>query len=120
MNADLLNRVLPPLPERLDADGWAEVNDVLDAATEWAAVRLPLEAFARIGTLARPAGGLPSAAYTRHVAARVMPTDPRWRALMRAFDTLADFHGYVRLANGGLLEPADILPLPEKYRTEAA
>lgn len=101
MNAELMSRVFPPLPERLTKDDWQDISDVLDAAAEWDAGRLPLEVFAHTGTMARPAGGLPSAAYTRHVAVRVTsPDDPRWRSLMRALDALADFAGYIKTQHG--------------------
>lgn len=120
MNADLLARVLPPLPDRMTPDDWAEVGDVLDAAHAWDTGGLPLEAFARIGTMLSPATGRASAGYTRHVAARVTrPDDPRRAALRRAFDALLDVQGLV-ITTTGVYDKADIVNIPVVYRRHAA
>lgn len=119
MNADVLDRAFPALPDRLTAEDWTDVADVLDAAAEWNAGRLPLEAFAKVGTMLSPFTGRPSAQYTRYVAARVTIADkPRLAPLLRALDALVRFNGYVILASG-VYEPTEIADIPIKFRRAA-
>lgn len=101
MNADVIDRAFPPLPDRLSKDDWQDVADVLDAAAEWSAGRLPLESFAAVGTMLSPFTGRPSAQYTRYVAARVTIADKaRLAPLLRALDHLLLFQGQTITSHG--------------------
>ncbi|MDQ3222113.1 MAG: hypothetical protein M3Q75_01350 [Gemmatimonadota bacterium] len=72
-------------PEELDS-----MNDILDAAAEWAAGRLPLNAAAQVGTILTHQGH-PSRAYSRHVASlwAWRAKDSRWKSLNRMVNVLA-------------------------------
>ena len=119
MNADLISRAFPALPDRLSPEDWQDVADVLDAAAEWDAGRLPLESFARIGTIANPATGRSSPGYTRHVAVRVTHRDdPRRAPLLRVFDALLRFEGWI-VTDNGVFAPADIIDIPVVVRRAA-
>lgn len=98
----------------------AEIADCLDAAAEWAAARLPLEVFARVGTTRLPRTGKPSAAYTRYLATIATPaTDPRRADLLRAIDALLDLQGY-RRTNHGVFDADDLHGMTIRYRKDAA
>lgn len=72
-------------PEELDS-----IQDCLDAAVEWDAGRLPLNAAAQVGTILTHQGH-PSRAYSRHVASlwAWRAKDSRWPALNRMVNVLA-------------------------------
>lgn len=81
------DRVLTP--DEQDA-----VADVLDAAAEWRAGRLPWQEAASIGTYHNPSR-------TRFLAITTTPkTDPRWHDLMALIDVLIDAEGFVRCTQG--------------------
>lgn len=72
-----------PLP----FDQQMEVEDVLDAAAEWQAGRLPTTEAAKIGGISTPG-------YTRFKAITTTPvTDPRWSALHALVSHLDDLSG---------------------------
>lgn len=76
-------------PDEQDA-----VSDVLDAAAEWRAGRLPWTVAADIGTYHGPAR-------TRFLAITTTPkTDKRWHDLMALLNVLTDAAGYVRTRQG--------------------
>lgn len=76
-------------PDEQDA-----VADVLDAAHEWRAGRLPWQAAANIGTYHNPER-------TRFLAITTTPkTDSRWHDLMALLNVLVDMSGFVRTRQG--------------------
>jgi len=85
----------------LSAEERVVVDDVLDAAAEWRAGRLPLEAFAAIGRLPHwdsRGRRVEGAGYARFVALLMAePSDQRRAALIAAIDALvrADTHAVV-------------------------
>ena len=77
-------------PDEQDA-----VADVLDAAHEWQAGRMPWQVAASIGAWHD------SPSRTRFLAITTTPsTDPRWHALKALLDVLVDASGYVRCRQG--------------------
>ena len=90
-----------------DADK-VEFDDVLDAATEFCAHRLPIHEFARIGGIASQATGRPSPGYTRFLALMTAPpTDPRRAALRQAINAVLVFQGLV-VTTAGVWTPEDL------------
>ena len=95
MVAQALASLMPDGGRRqLTSDEREVIEDVLDAASEWQAGRLPWEAAAQVGTLLR--GSRPSAGYSRFVAAHVTPrSDPRRAALEALQDHLDRMRGLI-------------------------
>ncbi len=98
--ADLTIRLLPGKGTRsLTRDEAASVEDILDAATEWQAGRLPLGELARIGSLAY--GTRPSPGYSRFVAVYTTSRrDPRRAALQAAIEEMVRREGWVSTGQG--------------------
>jgi hypothetical protein len=94
--AEALASLLPDEGKRpLSADEVQACDDILEAAAEWRAGRLPLWEFERVGAL--PAwepdgrGRFESVGYGRFLALlTVAKNDPRREALMAAIDALVD------------------------------
>lgn len=77
------------------------IEDVLDAATEVAAGRLPFYEAARIG-------GIQSPAYTRMLATVTTPkSDPRWHDLMALLDVLITSQGY-KICRHGIFTETEV------------
>lgn len=92
--ADALSRWTADRYERLGDDEKLQIDDVLEAAGEWSAKRLPIHEFSKIGGIL--SNGKPSAGYTRMLAFVTTPrTDPRWDDLRRAINALLVFQGFV-------------------------
>lgn len=91
-----------------------EIEGVLDAASDCALGLLPLEAFAKVGTMLTPLGRV-SAAYTRHVAVVATPAaDPRRKALLRAIDDLLRLSG-LRFTNFGCFDCDELSNVTIRY-----
>ena len=88
MTDALIRAVAHTLPRtpRTDPDIAADCEDILDAAAEWLAGTLPLDALMRLGTI-EDHHGRPSPRYSRWVAmCTAERSDPRRRALLAALD----------------------------------
>lgn len=110
--ADAIDRIAGDRHRRLSDADKLDVDDVLEAALAWQNGTLPLEAFARVGTLDSPATGRVSPDYTRCVAMLSTPiSDPRRAALRRAVGALLAFQGFV-LTTHGIFAPAEIPNVP--------
>lgn len=84
----------------------AEINDVLDAAAEWAAGRLPWQTAAQVGTIL--SDGRPSAGYSRFLARfTCSPSDPRRRHLIALQDYLDAAQG-LQITDKGTLTQRDL------------
>ncbi len=83
-------------PRTLDIDEAAAVEDVLSAAAEWDAGRLPLN-------IALEQGGELSPHRARGMAFRFARHDPRIPALERLSEAMSTDNGKVRMPNGGML-----------------
>lgn len=82
MSFSIFASLAPDLPRTLDPWEEQDMTDVLDAATEWDAGRLPLSEFAKIGMIRD------SPAYTRYLTV-LRTSDPARRSvLLRAIDAL--------------------------------
>lgn len=93
-------------------DDKGSIEDVLDAAVECDEGRLPLHAFAQLGTVQPVWRVTPSAGYTRMLAMLVgRNDDPRRAALRRCLDRLLIEQGYV-LTKHGLFAPDEIPGVP--------
>lgn len=107
------------LPSFLLPSDWQDIETVLTAAGEWAAGRLPIEAFAREGTIPVTPGGTGSPGYTRYCAVCLAKGDPRHGDLLRAIDELIRFQGY-RMTNHGIFSSDDLHGMTIHYRRDAA
>jgi hypothetical protein len=117
--AESIERIAGVRYDRLTDEDKTECDYVLEAAGEWAAGTLPLEVFAKVGTIQSPFTGRESAGYSRYVALLSVPvTDPRRDALRRAIDGLLRFQGFVITAQG-MFEPSEIPDVPIVYRRAA-
>lgn len=116
---EVLAVVASKFDENLTPVDRLDVNDVLDAALEWQAGRLPLEVFVKIGGCYSPVGTDPSPGYTRYLAmTATVPSDPRRVALRQAVDAILRYQGFV-LTTAGMFSPADIPDIPIMYRRSA-
>lgn len=96
--------------ERMTDEDKASVEDVLDAALECDEGRMPLYAFAQLGTVQPVWRVTPSASYTRMLAMMTSRhDDPRRRALRRCLDRLLIEQGNI-LTTHGLFVPGDLPP----------
>lgn len=95
-----ISHLLPRSGTRdLTPDEQLEVNDCLDAASEWAAHRLPWQEAARVGTIL--CHGRPSAPYTRFIATVLTsPRDPRRQCLADLIDHLLAVQGLTKTPHG--------------------
>lgn len=84
-------------PRTLDIDEAQAVEDVLSAAQEWDAGRLPLK-------IALMQGGELSPHRARGLAFRFARHDPRIPALERLSDAMSRDAGKVAIANGGMIQ----------------
>jgi len=110
--AEVIDRIAGTRYDRLDIEERQDVDDVLEAALAWSDGGLPIHEFARVGTIPRPAGGLPSAGYTRSVAMLSTPiSDPRRMALRRAIDTLLRFQG-LEITRHGVFDKGEVVNVP--------
>lgn len=116
MVAEAFRDLLPDGGRReLTPDEIAEVEDVLDASAEWRAGRLPWQAAANIGTIAR--GSRPSSSYARFVALNnVSRTDPRRDDLLALMDHLDRAQG-LTITDGGTMTQRDITDLRASAET---
>lgn len=90
----------------LTPDETAEANDVLDAAAEWAAGRMPWEVAAQVGTIEN--NGRPSPSSTRFIATvLVSPLDPRRPHLKALIDHLLVMQG-LTVTEGGIYTQRDL------------
>jgi hypothetical protein len=106
------------LPENgkraLTPDEQLDVNDVLDAAQDWQAGKLPWEAAANVGTIL--CEGRPSSGYSRFIALLLTPkTDPRRRGL-EALGRHLDTQQGLRVTPRGTFSQRDINELHESER----
>lgn len=95
------------MPKRV-LDPWElqDLRDVIEAAAEWAAGRLPLGEFARIGHIEWQ--GRPSAAYTRYLAlTTVGPHSAAGQLLRRAIEALVAADRRIRITAMGIVPLAD-------------
>lgn len=87
------------LPDRYSESDKQAINDVLDAATEWAEGRMPFSVAASIGTIER--NGKPSPAFARLLATVLTsPRDPRRRHLDDLIDYLLAVQGLTKTPHG--------------------
>ena len=100
--ADAITQLVITRP--LTDDDRATIQDILDAASEWNAGRLPFYAFMRAGTLLgydRNNRRYESAGYARAVAlVTTAPSDPRRACLLRAIEELCRLQDVVRTRHG--------------------
>ncbi len=97
---DAVRHLLPGKGRReLSPDEVADVEDILDAAAEWQAGRLPLGELMRIGSLTH--GTRPSPGYSRFTALyTTSKSDTRRAALMAAIEELIRRDGWVSTGQG--------------------
>ncbi len=97
---NLATHLLPGKGTRpLTCDEAAVVEDVLDAASEWQAGRLPLGELMRIGSLTH--GTRPSPGYSRFTALyTTSKSDTRRAALMAAIEEMVRREGWVSTGQG--------------------
>jgi hypothetical protein len=87
------------LLERMTFDDHMTVDEVLDAAVEWEAGRLPTAQAAIVGTIER--NGQPSAPYSRFIAIATTPKeDKRWQSLYNLVTHLDQLQGAVHTRQG--------------------
>ncbi len=112
MVAEYATTFLPDSGKRaLNPDEAADVNDVLDAAQDWDAGKLPWQAAANVGTIL--CNGRPSSGYSRFIAFLLTPkTDPRRRCL-DALGTHLDTQQGLRVTPRGTFSQRDINELHE-------
>ncbi len=97
---EILDRMADTRHQTLTDDDKAEIEDVLDAAQDYAGGRLPANAFAAIGGMLGPRNGRPCPEYTRFVALQSTPlNDPRRADLLRAIDDVLRLQGLVILSS---------------------
>jgi hypothetical protein len=104
----LIRAVAHTLPRnpRTDPDIAADCADILDAAAEWMAGTLPLDALMRLGTI-EDHHGRPSPRYSRWVAmCTAERSDPRRRALLAALDRVVA--AQVIVTRQGVLTPDEM------------
>lgn len=66
----------------------ADIQDILDAATEWANGRMPIQTFMLFGSIENPHGRSPGV-WSRFLAVRTTPrSDPRFHDLIAAISAL--------------------------------
>jgi hypothetical protein len=109
---DVARQLMPGDGRRpLDDEEIAVCEDVLDAAAEWHAGRLPLQVFAQIGRLpCQDSRGrrVESAGYARFVAMwHAAPGDPRRDALMAAIEHLVRQQRVI-ISRHGLFDHGDV------------
>lgn len=94
-------------PRHLTPDEITAVEDVLDAAAEWASGALPFDAAVRVGTATSPSGHV-SPTWTRYLAVRVADrSDPRRAHLLRLIDHAIEMRGLV-VTDFGVISKAEL------------
>lgn len=117
---DVLSEAAQKRWAALSAIDCAEVDDILDAAVAWER-GMPLDQFARLGSLPHPGTQRPSTSYSRFVAlVTTSLSDPRRVSLMRAIDAVLAFQGVV-MTTSGIYDRDEIInipirPAPPMYR----
>lgn len=100
------------IPASLDPWARDNIEDVLDAAAEWANGALPLPEFARIGTITywRHGVEMPSPGYTRWLAVvTAAANDPRRGHLLNAIEALLRARPDLRVDESGIWSRWDLL-----------
>ncbi len=112
MVAEYATTFLPASGKRaLTPDEQLDVNDCLDAASDWEAGNLPWQAAANVGTIL--CEGRPSSGYSRFIAFLLTPkSDPRRRCL-EALGTHLDTQQGLRVTPRGTFSQRDINELHE-------
>lgn len=107
MNEQAMRNAMPWLT-RLTAEDRQEVDDVLDAAVEWQAGRLPLIEAARVGQIVSPGTDAPSAFYSRLVARFLsLGGDSRGPTMQALLEALVRFQG-AQVTNFGIFDADEL------------
>lgn len=102
MTFSIFADLAPDLPRTLDPWEERDLADVMDAAYEWQAGRLPLSEFARVGMIRD------SPAYTRYLC-MLRATPEHRRVLAAAIDALIAADPRLKVTDQGVFNRWDLL-----------